>query len=181
MVALLEWLSPTHAAGLAVAGICFAACAAEWANRRSKKLPHRTFAALAAVQFGLLLDMAFSWRWKLHESLMQKSVALGLYEQRRLPQLLAVSLIALVAAAASGWALYRCRRQPGIAMALTGTLLLMGLWCCECVSLHYLDAILYRMVGGVMLVNLLRFGLVLIVCCGAWLDARSLRPLRLKT
>jgi hypothetical protein len=181
MVAVLEWLSPARAAGLAVSTICFAACVAQWENRRSKKLPARASAAVAVLQFGLLLDMAYAWRWKLHEFLLREAVALGLYEQRRVPQILALSLIALAGAVASAVILHRCRCMTGVALAFTGTLLSVGLWCCEWVSFHFLDSILYRTVGGVMLVSLLRIGFALIVCCGVWIDARSLRPVKLKS
>ena len=172
MVALHEWLSPTRTAGLVAYTVSSLACAARWAHCRRNRLPSRAFGAFAAVQLGLLLDMAFDWRWKLHDFWMREAMASGVYDRRRLPQMLALGLLALGASLASAAILYRCRRRVGVALAMTGTLLSVGLWCSESISLHLMDRVFYHQVGKVMLVSLLWVALAALTCLGVWLDMR---------
>jgi hypothetical protein len=67
----------------------------------------------------------------------------------------------------------RFRERMGAALALGGTLLSVVLRCAEVVSYHNADAVLYRQVGGVMVVALAWIGLALVTCLGIWIDARS--------
>jgi hypothetical protein len=173
MVADHEWLSPTRLIGLSAYTICFLACAARWASRRNNRVQSVPLAALAAVQFTLLLDMAFDWRWKIHDFWMREAMALGVYDRRRAPQLLALAMLSLVVALASVSIVYRFRRRLGFAVALTGTMLSVALWCCEWVSLHLIDQLFYRKVGGVMVVGLLWALLALLTSVGVWLDSRG--------
>jgi hypothetical protein len=129
------------------------------------------------VQFGLLLDMAFDLRWKVHDFWMREAMASGVYDRRRLPQMLALGLLALGAALASAAILYRYRSRIGVASAMMGTLLSVGLWSCECVSFHFVDQVFYHLVGKLMLVSLLWVALAAITCSGVWLDMRLSRRL----
>jgi hypothetical protein len=171
MVALHEWLSPTRTAGLVAYTVSSLACAVRWAHCRRNRLPSRPFGALAAVQLGLLVDMAFDWFW------MREAMASGVYDRRRLPQMLALGLLALGAVLASAAILYRCRRRAGVALALTGTLLSVGLWCSESISLHLMDRVFYHLAGKLMMVSLLWVGLAAVTCFGVWLDTRLSRQL----
>jgi hypothetical protein len=175
MVVLHEWLSPTRTAGLAAYTISSLACVVRWANCRRNRVPSRPFGALAAVQLGLLLDIAFDWRWRVHDFWMREAMVSGVYDRRRLPQMLALGLLALGAALGSAAILYRCRRRVGVALAMTGTLLSVGLWCSEWISFHWVDQVYYYLVGKLMLVSLLWLGLAALTCFGVWLDARVLR------
>jgi hypothetical protein len=168
-----EWLSPTRVTGLADYGAGFLACAARWANCRKKRVPGMPFVLLAAVQLCLLLDMAFDWRWKIHDFWMRNALAHGAYDQRRVPQALAVGILALGVLVGGGFILVRFRRRIGLAMAFSGTLLSAGLWCCEWVSFHMIDQVFYHRVGNVMAVSLLWTCLALVTCFGVWLDGRS--------
>ncbi len=100
---------------------------------------------------------------------------LGVYGERRPPQVLALLVLFGVLAIATIWICYRFRGRPGLAMAVTGTVLSVGLVCCESISYHYVDMIFYRMVGYVMAVSLVWIGLALITCMGALLDRRNHR------
>jgi len=133
------------------------------------------YAALAGVQFALLLDMTFDWRWKLHEYGMRAAIAEGAYGQRRAPQLVALVILAAVLIVCGVAILYRFRHRAGVALAVTATLLSVGLWCSEAISYHFLDRVLYLMIGKAMLVSFLWLGLAVITCCGLCRDALSQR------
>jgi hypothetical protein len=127
---------------------------------------------LAGVQLALLLDMAFDWRWKLHEFWMREAIAHGVYDQRYGPQLLALGLLICAVAFGSVWVLHRFRHRVGLALAVMGTLLSVGLWFCEWVSYHAVDTVLYREAGGVMTVGLAWGVAAGITWFGVWLDGR---------
>jgi hypothetical protein len=172
MVVDHEWLSPTRSAGLVAYAISLLACAVRWANCRKNRISSQPFGVLAIVQLGLLLDMAFDWRWKVHDFWMREAMATGVYDRRRLPQMLALGLLVLGAALASAAIWHRFRRRMGIALALAGTVLSMGLWFCEGISLHFVDRFFYHPVGGLMLVSLFWVVLAVMTCFGVWLDMR---------
>jgi hypothetical protein len=141
-------------------------------NRVTNRVTDRLFAWLTGVQLCLLLDMAFDWRWKIHDFWMREAMMAGVYDRRRLSQVLVLGLLCLAAALASRSLLLRFRRKPGAALAMTGTLLSVVLWCCEWVSFHWADQVFYHMIGKLMVVSLLWIGLALMTGIGAWLDGR---------
>jgi hypothetical protein len=67
------------------------------------------------------------------------------------------------------------RGKLGAAIAAGSTLLAAGLWCCECLSYHFVDAVLYRLVGKVMIISLVWISLAAVTCFGAWLDGARRR------
>jgi hypothetical protein len=175
MVAYHEWLSPTRLTGLTAYTASLLACTWRWVTYRERDVWGRLYAVLVGVQLSLLLDMAFDWRWKLHDLGVRVTTGLGVYGLRSTPQLLALAALSLTLALFSILIFYKFRRRIGVALALTCTLLSVGLWCVECVSLHYVDGVLYRLVGVVMMVSLVWVGLALVTCLGIWLDG-SRRP-----
>jgi hypothetical protein len=170
MVADLEWFSPTRAVGLTAYTASLLACASRWARYRKRDFFHRLYGVLAGVQLFLLLDMAFDWRWKLHDMGARLATELGVYGERRMPQTLALMVLSLALVLVFAWVFCRFRRRIGVALMLAGTLFSLGLWCLECVSLHAVDAVLYRMVGAVMRVSLVWICVAFVTCWGAWLD-----------
>jgi hypothetical protein len=173
MVADHEWFSPTRFVGLAAYTASLVVCGVRWANCRKSYIPGGWFALLAGVQLYLLLDMAFDWRWKIHDFWARDAVELGAYDERRPPQALALVVLFVVVILAAAFVLRRFRGRAGLALALTGTLLSVGLWGCESISFHYMDMVLYHMVGGVMVVSLVWISLAAVTCWGAWLDGQS--------
>ena len=177
MVNGFDWLSPTRAVGLAAYLASSLVCAIRWvkcgARHRWGHGSGSPFALLTGVQALLLLDMAGDWRWKLHDAWMREAVAKGVYGDRRGPQLFA--LVVLVAALAAGAALifHRFRSRRGVALAMMATLLSVGLWFCEAVSYHFVDALFYRPIGNVMSISLLWVCLAIATCFGVWLDGRD--------
>jgi hypothetical protein len=163
--------------GLAAFSTSLLACVIRWARctKRHRSSEHAwIFALLAGVQFALLLDMAFDWRWKLHDYGMRTAMAHGLYGERRTPQLLVLLILVALLVVSLAVILYRFRHRVGVVLAMAGTLLSVGLWCSEALSYHFLDRVLYLMIGNAMLVSFLWGGFAVITCLGLWLDTLSM-------
>jgi len=175
MVADHEWFSPTRMVGLTVYAASCTACAAKYVSCLKSGRRGRLFTLLAVVQLFLLLDMAFNWRWKIHEFFGQGAMNRGVYAERRPPQAIALSVLFAVLVIATIWIYRKFSERPGLATALTGTMLSVGLTCCEGISYHYVDLVFYRMVGNLMVVSLVWIGLAVVTCSGVLLDHRS-RP-----
>lgn len=168
-----QWFSVTRTIGLAAYAVSLLSCLMRWAKCRQDRQSGRIFAVLTSVQLALLLDMAFDWRWKLHDYGMRVAMMRGIYGERRAPQLLTLEVMAAILFVAVAMVLYRFRHRVGATLALTGTMLSVGLWCSEALSYHFFDRILYVMVGKAMLVSFLWCGLALVTCLGVWKDGSS--------
>jgi len=174
MIWAFDGLSVTRVVGLAAYASAVAACAWRWwRDRRKHWKGSGVFGLLAAVQFVLLLDIAFNLRWKLHEFFMQEAMDHGVYGLRRPPQLLALWMLIAISALCCALIVSRFRRRPGAAIAVAGTLLSVALRCAEVLSYHNLDAVLYVQIGKVMLVSILWMALTLLTCLGVWIDGRK--------
>lgn len=169
-----EWFSPTRATGIVADSASLLACGWGWWNSRKRSVSYRPFALLAIVQFFLVLDMVFNLRWMLHEFGMQVSTHLRLYSLRRSPQLLVLILILLLAVVICILILRRFRSRIGLGVAAISTFLSFGLCCCESISYHYVDLVLYHFVGKIMMVALLWVSFALITCLGAWMDSAKI-------
>lgn len=172
MVFDYEWFSPTRTVGLMSYAASFLASAWRLRSCLRERDSTRPFGLLTGAQLCLLLDMAFDWRWKLHEAEEQVAGRLGVYGLRRIPQLLAlvglsIALLLATILISSIW-----RRRVGAVLSLAGTLLAVGLWCCEVISFHFMDQFLYQMLGRVMVVSVAWASLAAVTCLGIWLDSR---------
>lgn len=170
-----EWLSPTRMAGLLSYALSFGTCAWAWFAEGRRGRPSGEFLPLAAAQLGLVLDIAFDIRWKLHDFWMTRAMEMHVYGERREPQLIALVVLSGLLLVGVAWILRRFRARLGLAIAMSGTMLSIGLWFSEMLSYHFMDAVLYSMVGRLMLVSFLWLGLAMTTCCGVWLDTAS-RP-----
>lgn len=175
MIAGNDWFSPTRVAGLIAYTVSFGACALRWYAARRRVEANGIWLLLSGLQLGLVMDVAFDLRWKLHAFWMARAMAQDVYGERRSPQLLALVLLAGVLILGFVAMQRRFRGRRGVTVALTGTMLSVGLWCCEAVSYHYMDMVLYRMVAGLMVVSLLWVALAVTTCFGVWLDEGSRR------
>jgi hypothetical protein len=180
MVAGYEWFSATRMAGLTAYTISAAACAARSIKSRREDVSDKIFAVLAGIQCTLMLDMAFDWRWKIHDFWMREAMERGFYGQRRPAQLEALGILGFAAGLGMVLIGYRFRRRRGAAITSAGTLLSVGAWCCECLSYHFLDAILYRPVGPLMAIGLVWLILAAVTCYGVWLDGRGVLPIGMR-
>jgi hypothetical protein len=172
MIASPEWIGPTRAAGLAAYATALICCGIAWIRPKAGRKTSRLAAVLMLIESILLLDMAFNWRWKLHQALMDFAVRQHEYNQRGLPQLMVVIL--LVALLLFGWlTAWRSLRGRGTTLlAVSGALLSLVLWCIEVVSLHAVDHVLYYSVDGVMAVTLLWVLSCTMTSIGILLDPR---------
>ncbi len=147
-----EWLNPVKAGGMASYLIASVACgltAVRTVNPRISRLA----VVLGLIQAVLLLDIAFDWRWRLYDWLKDQAVAQRWYEQRHWPQVVVLATLAAALAAGMAAARRRFRSLTGAAVAVEGTLLSIGCWMVEVISLHATDSILYHHVGPLMIVS----------------------------
>ena len=170
MALIAEGLSATRILGLTAYAIALAACLAKSVRRGTNGGWKRLYWVLTLAQLALLLDIAFNWRWKLHDLFMHAAMAQDVYGERRMPQRLALVLIAAVAAGIAAWVLWKLRVRPGLATASAATVLSIALHGVEMISYHGMDAILYRMAGGVMVVSFLWATLAFVTGAGVWMD-----------
>jgi hypothetical protein len=170
MVLIAVGLSATRILGLAAYAIALAACVVKARRERPMSIWRRIYVALSLAQLMLLLDIAFDWRWKLHDLFMRAAMGQDIYGERRMPQRLALVLIAAVAVAVAAWVLWKLRLRRGAGLAAAATVLSFALHSVEMISYHGMDAILYRMAGGVMVVSFLWAALALLTCIGVALD-----------
>jgi hypothetical protein len=164
-------VNPTHAIGLAAYGTAVICSGIAWIRTKTSRVSQLA-AVLMLIESALLLDMAFNWRWKLHQALMDFAMRKHEYAQRALPQLIVVTLLG--ALLLFGWFIaWRSFHGRGTTLlAVSGTLLSLVLWCIEVVSLHAVDHALYYSVGGVMAVTLLWLLACTMTSIGILLDPR---------
>ena len=168
-------LDPTRIIGLIACLFALVSCGIAWAIVRGAAHRGRLAAALAVFEAALFLDMAFNVRWQLHDLLENEAIARSLYGQRFGPQHVALSLIGCALAAGMGLALWRLRGRAGASLAVCGGILSLSCWCVEVISLHAVDAVLYRTVHGVMFVSLIWIVCSLMTGVGILWDALAFR------
>lgn len=171
--ALWLGIGATRAAG--EAAYLFAALCCVWAWSRASGRRRRLPALLTLVELALLFDMLSNGRWALHDLLGAAARDRSLYGERVLPQIAALALLGLAAAIALPTLLRTFRGRPGAALAVTGAVLSLACWCVEVVSLHAVDALLYRAAGGLMFVAPVWIASGLLCGLGMLWDARTPR------
>src|SRR5579883_812233 len=149
-----EWLNPVKAGGIASYVVASVSCAVTAVRAASLRLS-RLAATLGLIQTALLLDIAFDWRWKLYGRLKELAVARHWYEDRHWPQVIALAVLGLALGLAAVAASRRFRMLPGAVWAIAGTLLSVGCWTAEVISLHATDAVLYHPAGRIMVISYL--------------------------
>ena len=147
-----EWLNPVKASGIAAYFIASASCMAAAIKAVDKRIS-RLAAVLAILHVALLLDIAFDWRWRIYDWLRGQAVAHQWYEQRHWPQVATLATLAAVLFAGVAIARRRYPSPPGAALALEGTLVSIGCWSMEVISLHMTDSMLYHRTGPFMVIT----------------------------
>jgi hypothetical protein len=117
---------------------------------RRSRLP----AVLGSIEGALLIDAIFSVRWRIHDLLKDEATSLDLYSERSAPQVIALVLIAVAAGVVVAIVLWRLRGRPSAGLAVGGVIVSLTCWIIEVISLHAVDALLYRTVHGVMRVSI---------------------------
>jgi hypothetical protein len=110
---------------------------------------------LALIESQLLLDIVFNWRWKLHDMLTGIAMRHNEYVARRLPQIIALTILGGVLLLGFLLTCWYFRRRGGVLLATSGVLISVVVWCVEVVSLHGVDHILYHLIGKWMVVSAL--------------------------
>lgn len=147
-----EWLTPVKASGMAAYLVASLSCAAVAALATGRRVT-RLAAVLCVLDLALLFDIAVDWRWKLYERLRRDAVSLHWYDQRSGPQMAALGCIAVALLIAGVWLGRRFASVRGAVLAIYGALLSIGCWLTEVVSLHAIDAMLYRRIASLMVVS----------------------------
>ena len=173
MMSLAGWLNPTRVIGLSAYLFAVISCGIAWARSRRTLRGPRLAAVLAVLEAGLFLDMAFSFRWLLHDLLENEAIAKGLYSHRAGPQIAALGFLGVAAVAGMGLAFQRLRGRKGAIVAACGAILSVSCWFVEVISLHATDAAFYYTVDGVMLVSLCWVACALMTGLGILWDARA--------
>ena len=106
MITIGEWLNPTRAVGLIAYGTAVICCGIAWVRA---KINDRigACALLTLIESTLLLDIAFNWRWMLHQFLMDIAQRAHEYQVRRIPQLIVLIILA-------GLLLWGLLRSPAV-------------------------------------------------------------------
>jgi hypothetical protein len=176
MTTIGEWLNPTRAVGLMAYGTAVTCCGIAWVREKNQRQDWRLAALLTLIESTLLLDIAFNWRWMLHQLLMDIAEGAHEYQVRRIPQLIA--LIILAGLLFLGLLAVRrlSRGRGGTRLAASGALLSLVLWCIEVVSLHQVDHVLYYRLGKIMAVSLLWVLACLMTSIGMLSISRHAKP-----
>ena len=181
MIASGDWFNPTRATGLAAYGAALVCCTIAWVRTRMRtrmRTKGRLALWLMGIEGVLLLDIVFNWRWMLHGLVGGYAQSHHEYEQRRLPQVIALVILAGLLLIGLIAVLRMFRKRVGALLAVSGALLSLVTWCVEVVSLHAVDHVLYHTVGSVMAVSLLWILACVMTSVGVLVDARQAKPRR---
>ena len=174
MITSGDWLSPTRASGLLAYGTAFVCCAIAW-----QRIKTRLSAVLMGIEAVLLLDIAFNWRWKLHDVVGTIARNQNEYGQRRGPQAIALVILGGLLLAGLFAVLRIFRNRPGSLLAVSGVLVSVISWCVEVVSLHAVDHILYHPLGPCMVISLVWILGCLMTSGGVLIDYRQFKVRRI--
>lgn len=110
------------------------------------------WSVIAAIHLLLALELFAGMRHRLSGLLSHWLRTAGVYADRRPPQA-AVDAILVALAAAAIWRVARGRQHRTLTIARAATAMLLALFVAETVSLHAVDAIMYRPAGPVLLIG----------------------------
>jgi hypothetical protein len=175
MITSGEWLNPTRAVGLLAYGTATICCGIAWMRTKRRRQDGRLAVLLMLIESVLLLDIAFNWRWVLHQLVMDFAQRRHEYELRKEPQFIAVGILAAVLLLGL-LVVRRFFRGRGTALAISGMVLSLILWCTEVVSLHEVDHVLYHRLGPIMAVSLLWILACLMTSIGMLFDSHHAKP-----
>jgi hypothetical protein len=159
--------NPTQITGVLAFAVAAIVCAL--AARRSRGRAASVWKLLAVLQIVFVVEIVLGLRHLIHGGVDAVLQDRGWYAQRQPVQLglLAVTLVAGIAALVA--VLRWCRSHRAVAPAVLASCAVVGLFALEMISLHAIDAVLYRLVGPVMLIA------VLWAACAAVVVACSLK------
>jgi hypothetical protein len=175
MIASGEWPNPTRTVGLLAYGAAAVCCGIAWMRARSKRRNGRLAMLLMLIESVLLLDITFSWRWMLHQLFIDFAQRWHEYGVRRGPQIMVLIILAALLLLTLV-AIRRFFHGRGAALAVSGAVLSLALWCIEVVSLHQVDHVLYHPLGPVLAISLLWIVACLMTATGILIGSLDTRP-----
>lgn len=146
-------------------GLLVIALAAIFCFRARRPRPWRFLALLHALLF---VEVIAGFRYRLHDLVNTGLMASGLYQQRSGTQIALLIGLALIALIVTIIVFRQNRSMARIGLLSSGGLVLLFL--AETVSLHQVDALLYRPVGPVFVIAILWASLCLVTAGAALLD-----------
>jgi len=145
--------NPTQFTGVLAFAAAILACL--FAASRSRKRDAHVWTCLAIIYFLLLIEVLLGLRYRIRDFANDFLMVRGLYnDDRRVPQEAADLLLGSLAAWLVTMPLFFWRIGDFfVRVAVSITIALLGLFAIETVSLHAIDAILYRPIGGVVTIG----------------------------
>jgi hypothetical protein len=130
----------------------------------------RVWFAISAVQMAFAIELVARTRLLVGAPFRSIFLADGLYQERRLPQAIAIVVLAALFFAIGSWSLRSLwlRRHSGsVLIAAAASLCTIFIFLVEAVSLHQVDAVFDRSLGPFHLYGLLWIGSALVVSVAA--------------
>lgn len=168
--------NPTQLTGVLAFAVATIACAI--ASRRTQGRDMRLWALLAAVNFLFFIEIFAGFRHRIHDFADGLLMARGLYDERRAPQEMIVMSVGAIAFLFVLLPLLLRRFSTTARLAASVTIAVSALFAIEVVSLHAIDAVLYRWIGPVYLIGWMWAVAAIAICLAASQAAsRRLRSL----
>lgn len=147
----MDQINSTQLAGLIGFGATALLCArATWCQRPARNL----WLALSIFYSLIFVDVVAQLRHLVRVEIVVTLKALGVYGDRRIAQMALLIGLGLIAAFFSLRLLIRMRGLTASArIAFVGAMLVLSLYVLELISLHAIDALLYRQTGPMLLIG----------------------------
>jgi hypothetical protein len=159
--------NPTQITG--VLAFTAAACACVLAARRARGRTAAVWKLLAALQIVFVAEIVLGLRHEIHGGVDAFLQDRGWYSQRQPVQLGLLVAAVLLGGAGMVAVLRLSRSHRAAAPGMLASCVVVALFALEMISLHAIDAVLYRLIGPVMLIA------VLWVACAAAVAVCSAR------
>lgn len=162
-------INPTQLTGLLVFGCAAIACAIA-----GRVCSERRWWRLAGVSSVCMLEVALGLRHRAHDLVDSVLQAGGWYGSRSHTQMLLLAIVALLAAGTLAWLLSLRGTAAEIRVSAAASLTALWLFAIEAISLHAVDALMYSLIGPVLVIGWAWAALALVIG-GAALRAVKVR------
>jgi hypothetical protein len=152
MIVSLNGHFPTSVAGMMAFAAAGTSSAVAWLRGRSDANVERIAAWVTFLEVFLFFDIVFKWRWMLHAAFIRLAMDHAEYERRRVVQVAALVVLSAILLGFGTFTARKLRDKISVTFALWSASLSLACWCVEVISLHYVDAVLYHRIAGVMVI-----------------------------
>jgi hypothetical protein len=157
--------NPTQLTGVLAFSVATIACAI--ASRRTQGRDRRLWTLLAALNFLFFVEIFAGFRHRIHDLADGLLMTSGLYDERHGPQEMIVMSVGVIAVVFVSLPLLLRRNSTTARLATSITIALFVLFAIEMVSLHAIDAVLYRFIGPVYLIGWMWAAAAIAICLAA--------------